>query len=90
VKEDAAFSFDSQNTSFQGRMKELQLQVQDEDDGNRAWKFVLAHWKSVVKSREHNRKCFKRGEVCSVISAHYDPPLFCFCYLFISDKGFNN
>ncbi|KAF9126136.1 hypothetical protein BGW39_006848 [Mortierella sp. 14UC] len=44
-------------------MKELQLQVQDEDDGNRAWKFVLAHWKTVVKSREHNRKCFKRGEV---------------------------
>ncbi|KAG0278647.1 HemK methyltransferase member 1 [Linnemannia exigua] len=44
-------------------MKELQLQVQDEDDGNRAWKFVLAHWKAVVKSREHNRKCFKRGEV---------------------------
>ncbi|KAG0204703.1 hypothetical protein BGX33_008316 [Mortierella sp. NVP41] len=44
-------------------MKELQLQVQEEDDGARAWKFVLAHWKTVVKSREHNRKCFKRGEV---------------------------
>ncbi|KAF9150936.1 hypothetical protein BG015_007240 [Linnemannia schmuckeri] len=44
-------------------MKELQLQVQDEDNGNRAWKFVLAHWKTIVKSREHNRRCFKRGEV---------------------------
>ncbi|KAF9922363.1 hypothetical protein FBU30_007561 [Linnemannia zychae] len=44
-------------------MKELQLQVQEEDNGNRVSKFVLAHWKAIVKSREHSRKCFKRGEV---------------------------
>lgn len=58
-------------------MKELQLQVQDEDDGNRAWKFVLAHWKTVVKSREHNRKCFKRGEVGEYL---------CTIFYFICDR----
>ncbi|KAG0024609.1 hypothetical protein BGZ82_010415 [Podila clonocystis] len=44
-------------------MKELQATVLEQDNGARVWKFVMQHWKAIVQSREHMRKCFKRGEV---------------------------
>ncbi|KAF9204830.1 hypothetical protein BGZ59_000833 [Podila verticillata] len=44
-------------------MKELEATVLEQDNGSRAWKFVMQHWKAIVQSREHMRKCFKRGEV---------------------------
>ncbi|KAF9915150.1 hypothetical protein BX616_006796 [Lobosporangium transversale] len=44
-------------------MRSFQAQVKQEDNGTRVWKFVLAQWKTVVKSREQMRRCFKRGEV---------------------------
>ncbi|KAG0208070.1 hypothetical protein BGX28_000890 [Mortierella sp. GBA30] len=44
-------------------MRELHAEVSEQDNGIRVWKFVLHRWKDIVKSREHMRKCFKRGEV---------------------------
>ncbi|KAF9351195.1 hypothetical protein BGX26_010744 [Mortierella sp. AD094] len=44
-------------------MKALESLVKQEDNGIRVWKFVLIQWKSIVKSREQMRRCFKRGEV---------------------------
>ncbi|KAF9335855.1 hypothetical protein BG006_010476 [Podila minutissima] len=44
-------------------MKELEAAVLEQDNGSRVWKFVMQHWKAIVQSREHMRKCFKRGEV---------------------------
>ncbi|KAG0087213.1 hypothetical protein BGZ93_011083 [Podila epicladia] len=44
-------------------MKELKATVLEQDNGSRVWKFVMQHWKAIVQSREHMRKCFKRGEV---------------------------
>ncbi|KAG0298715.1 hypothetical protein BGZ98_000108 [Dissophora globulifera] len=44
-------------------MKSFEVIVQDDNDGIRAWKFVLSQWKAIVKSREQMRRCFKRGEV---------------------------
>ncbi|KAF9158334.1 hypothetical protein BGX20_003437 [Mortierella sp. AD010] len=44
-------------------MKALESLVKQEDNGIRVWKFVLNQWKSIVKSREQMRRCFKRGEV---------------------------
>ncbi|KAF9960715.1 hypothetical protein BGZ70_008505 [Mortierella alpina] len=44
-------------------MTTLEALVAEPDNGNRVWKFVISHWKAVVKSREHMRKCFKREEV---------------------------
>jgi hypothetical protein len=48
-------------------MKILQAAVKEEDNETRVWKFVLAQWKAVVKSREQMRRCFKRGEVSPLI-----------------------
>ncbi|CAO3562999.1 unnamed protein product [Mortierella alpina] len=44
-------------------MTALEALVAEPDNGIRVWKFVISHWKAVVKSREHMRKCFKREEV---------------------------
>ncbi|KAF9309062.1 hypothetical protein BG003_010266 [Podila horticola] len=44
-------------------MKELEATVLEQDNGSRVWKFVMQHWKAIVQSREHMRKCFKRSEV---------------------------
>ncbi|KAF9108744.1 hypothetical protein BGX27_008244 [Mortierella sp. AM989] len=44
-------------------MKALESLVKQEDNGIRVWKFVLIQWKSIVKSREQMRRCFKRREV---------------------------
>lgn len=49
-------------------MKTLEAIVTEVDHGNRVWKFVLSHWKAIVKSREQMRQCFKRQEVMYLIS----------------------